>query len=104
MYLRNYTNIAPLPYADMGAGIGIDNKICFLLSLADTLEPLKKGIPLQNVAIGKTLGALGVELQLDNDTYDIMARDFATLNTWLDVTVNTNEVDGDMKSVSIIAN
>lgn len=73
--------------------INIDNTICFLLSLADTLEPIKKyGIKgLEKFRIEQLEDEEGCRIQMDTEIYSCYEKDFFSnnsLSSWIAVKVN----------------
>lgn len=103
-YQNKYLHITPLANVDMGLLITIDNAICFLLALADTVEPLKKSISLQSVMIESIPNCSGVTLQMDEQTFLMYEGGIEGLRTWVNVTVNVSEIAGSKKSITILAN
>jgi len=67
--------------------ISYKNKLCFILSLSDTLEPLKRNMSLlQDVSIREL--NKGFELQMNKDTYNKIYKNIINgLEEWIDVKV-----------------
>lgn len=83
-------------FTSIGRKISMSNKLCFILSLADTIEPIKR-------FGGEALKYIGIEAidkgfkvlcdSLDNENY---FKDIESLTDWLDITVkrkNSNIIE-----------
>ena len=80
-----------------GISIGIKNRIsfhkdplCFILSLADTLEPLKKNIGLNCIELGCSddINSFIIEISADVEKRNKYIDCVKKLSDWLNVTVN----------------
>lgn len=73
--------------------IGINNEICFILALADSLEPLKRkkrqsGDVLSDIYIGSNNNSNGFVMKMKNETYkECYANIVASLREWLNIEV-----------------
>lgn len=82
--------------------INISDNLCFILSLADTLEPLKRKFSdLDLISIGTTDNNQGIELQINFDTYNELYRNVKSLEDWMEVEVTIEEIEADMVSIKI---
>ena len=82
--------------------IGIDNELCFILSLADTLEPLKRGGQyLELISINSLICEKGIELQMNRDVYNSIYQKIDSLEEWMKVKVSIKELVTDSISIKI---
>lgn len=82
--------------------IGIDNELCFVLSLADTLEPLKRGGRyLELISINSLICEKGIELQMNKEVYNSIYQKIDSLEEWMKVKVSTKELLTDSISIKI---
>ncbi|WMJ24339.1 hypothetical protein RBG61_06640 [Paludicola sp. MB14-C6] len=66
--------------------ISKENILCFILAIADTLEPLKRQISLNDICFESITNGFRIELEVDDtDHYDL-----TDLETWVAVKVNTS--------------
>lgn len=99
-YLYRYPSLNELPKIDLAKRISVNDKLCFLLCLADTLEPIKhvrddridvSGNPdlryLEQIQIGSMKNLEGFELQMPMSTYDVFRDDITGLEDWIAVKV-----------------
>lgn len=76
-------------------------RLCFILSLADTIEPIKKDFKnLCDISIGTMEQKRGVCLETKKTIYDNIYANIEELETWLDVKVNKKCLD-DRVSINI---
>ena len=82
--------------------IGIDNELCFILSLSDTLEPLKRGGQyLELISINSLVSEKGIELQMNKDVYNSIYQKIDSLEEWMKVKVSTKELVTDSIAIKI---
>lgn len=82
--------------------INIDDNLCFILSLADTLEPLKRKFSdLDFISIGTIDYNQGIELQINIDAYNELYQNVKSLEDWMEVEVIIKEIEADMVSIKI---
>jgi hypothetical protein len=89
-YIKDYGTPGGFSYIDFDKPISIDNKICFILSLADTIEPLKRGMQyLMAISVEQIENQKGIKLQMDKKTYNnVYNGNLKSLEDWVDVLVN----------------
>lgn len=66
-----------------------DNKLCFILALADTLEPLKKNINLQDIYIERCSNEEGFMITMNQEIYAKYKEDINNIQNWIDISVKT---------------
>lgn len=67
--------------------ISKENSLCFILAIADTLEPLKRNLSLDDIRIESIPTGLGIKIEIvDTDHYKLN-----DLETWVAVTVNVSQ-------------
>lgn len=78
---------------DFDKQITFDNEICFILALADTIEPLKRGMHyLKTVSIDQAENQKGLKLQIDKKVFnDVYCSNLKSLEDWVDVSVTIEE-------------
>lgn len=77
--------------------ISKENILCFILSIADTIEPVKRDSQyLDLVQIRSLENNRGIELQVDEITFDNVYKNIINLMKWVDVCVRINRVNGDV--------
>jgi len=95
-YLENSTDASLRGYDVLP--ISIDNTLCFVLSLADTIEPLKRDLKyIDLVKIGDccVAGKTWIALQVDKTTYGSIYSKIEGLYPWLDVIVEIDDMGTD---------
>ena len=69
--------------------ITIKNSLCYILSIADSIEPFKCGIALSDIEIIKS--RCGFKISLDKILFKKIQRKVEELETWLQVHTNITE-------------
>jgi hypothetical protein len=106
-YLSTYPPTTTSSNLVINQEIEIDNSICFLLSLADTIEPLKKdkekkgAITLFDVEISGLRDHRGFKLQMDERVFNDYYWDIKKLETWVKVEVDVNNTVTGKKEIQI---
>jgi hypothetical protein len=65
--------------------ITIKNKLCFILSLADTFEPFKAGRSLETISIKKSVNKKGFVLQFNGCDYETICKKVNDLQKWVEI-------------------
>lgn len=82
--------------------IGLDNQICFILSIADTIEPLKRDFKyIDKVYIEGITGQKGFCISTDADTFSDLYCNIKKLEDWIEVSVEVTN-DGSNKLIRIM--
>jgi hypothetical protein len=90
------------PFSTSYKKIAYTNKLCFILSLADTLEPLKRGAAyLKKIYICPAKDYSGFEIRTDTDTFKALYKDIASLEEWVSVKVNIKYLVNNKVSIKI---
>lgn len=104
-YIRDYADCNQKKYNTiLEKRITIHQELCFILSLADTIEPLKRNPEyLQAVAIEPLNIGGGFRLETDKDTFQAVYSEIAGLKDWLAVRVTTENLNNDKVRITIMA-
>lgn len=74
-----------------------DNQLCFILSIADTIEPMKRNPKyIDEIKIDSLPNANGIELVVNKDIYDCIYKCIDKLDTWVDVIVAKSMVENNV--------
>lgn len=109
-YIKKYPYLGIPANVNLKSKLEIDNKLCFLLSLADTIEPLKKdkdnngAITLRDVEICSQVDGCGIKLQMDEKVFTDYYWEIEKLTTWVKVEVHVNDTVAGKKEIRIYVN
>lgn len=80
--------------------IDIENLFCFILSLSDTIEPLKRGLGLDSIRIESLPEYQGFCLQVSKDDFDSIYSRIKSLEDWMSVKVNIEDTGNGEKKIT----
>ena len=104
-YSKKYFNINPFLEVDPNCRIGLDNELCFLLSMSDSLEPIKKSYGLfLDIEIENIPGVKGVKLLTDEQLFQRYWSEIKKLEDWMVIDVQKDGFIGTKRVVTITAN
>lgn len=91
-FIKNYSTI---PSREQYPIIGLDNnQICFILSVADTIEPIKRDEKyIRKVSIEEIHGQRAFRIQTDENTFKVLRKEIKKLEEWIRVSVQVDEVN-----------
>ena len=76
--------------------IGIENELCFILCLADTLEPIKRKITnLDLISINSLVGEKGFEIKINKNIYESVYKEIFTFDKWMKVNIGEQTINSD---------
>lgn len=82
--------------------IGIDNELCFILCLADTLEPIKRKIKnLDLISINSLIDEKGFEIQINKKIYESIYKEIFTFDKWMKVNIGEQKIISDSITIKI---
>lgn len=96
-YLSTYPPTTASSSLNINQDIGIDNSICFLLSLADTIEPIKKdkdkngAITLFDIEISGLVDGRGFKLQMNDRIFAKYYSEIKKMESWIEINVDIND-------------
>ncbi|WP_206460540.1 hypothetical protein [Anaerovorax sp. IOR16] len=82
--------------------ITINNELCFILSIADTIEPLKRDekyldlISIESLDLRK-----GFKLHGDNETIEIIYKNIESMKEWIEIKINIVKAESLKTSIEI---
>lgn len=94
-YLQNYPEMVEESIPKM---VTFDNEICYMLCIADTIEPLKRGKHLTDIMYDFSTQGQFI-IRTDRTVYNDVYRNILDLSTWVDVEVNVS--CGDIVEITI---
>jgi len=109
-YIGRYPFLGIPANIELNSKLGIDNKLCFLLSLADTVEPLKKDkdktadVSLLDVEISGLAVGGGFNLRMNERIFAKYYSDIKNLETWVKVKVDIDDSLAGKKAIQICVN
>lgn len=101
-YIENDSALLTLPHVDFSKKITLKNRLCFLLALADTIEPAKrKRIYLERIRISSLCQGKGFALYLKEDDFEELHGSIISLEEWVSVNVLVQDRFDGYKSIEI---
>ena len=91
-YIDKYGEKINISKINITRKIHLEDKLCFILALADSIEPIKRNPKyLQTVYIETIPGKQGFLLKMDNEAFSEIGEGITSIDKWVDVSICTPE-------------